>query len=73
VPLVDGPGRFTSMDPSSFTVTADAPGVLTVRVHASRWFTSDRPGTVLGRTEEGWTTVTVTQPGPVTVKAEVFP
>ncbi|NUU20655.1 MAG: hypothetical protein HOV68_03925 [Streptomycetaceae bacterium] len=69
-PLLDGPGRLTRLDPSSFTLAADQPGTFTVRIHHTAWFTASRPGVDISADPDGWTRITVATPGPVTVTAK---
>ncbi|GAA4960276.1 hypothetical protein GCM10023205_24380 [Yinghuangia aomiensis] len=70
VPLLDGPGQLTELTPSSFTFTADRPGDFTIRIHHTAWFTTDHPGTRITAAPDGWTRITVTTPGRVTVTAK---
>jgi hypothetical protein len=61
----------TSLTPSEFTFNADQPGVFTVRIHPTFWFTADRPGVKIRADEKDeWTQITVDSPGPVTIKAD---
>ncbi|OPC80740.1 hypothetical protein B4N89_07020 [Embleya scabrispora] len=70
VPLLDGPGQLVDITPSGFTLLAQQAGTFTVRIHRTSWFVANKPNTSIGETEDGWTEVTVTEPGEVTITAK---
>ncbi|WP_436778078.1 hypothetical protein [Yinghuangia sp. YIM S09857] len=70
-PLLEGPGVLTSLTPSEFSFRADAPGTFTVRIHPTDLFVADRKGvTIKADKNDEWTTIHVSTPGPVTIKAD---
>ncbi|MGW1667224.1 hypothetical protein ACWCQO_39895, partial [Streptomyces microflavus] len=70
VPLLDGPGQLVDITPSGFTLLAQQAGTFTVRIHRTSWFVANKPNTSIGETEDGWTEITVTEPGEVTITAK---
>ncbi|HSA50589.1 MAG TPA: hypothetical protein VLH10_10835 [Yinghuangia sp.] len=71
-PLLEGPGRLTSLTPSEFSFVADAPGTFTIRIHPTSSFVADRKGVEIKADEDDeWTQIVVEQAGPVTVRAEL--
>jgi hypothetical protein len=68
-PLASGPGRLTSLGHDSFALRADAPGRFLVRVHFTRYWTLAQGAGCVGPAPEGWTSVSVTAPGTVVVRA----
>ncbi|NUU20658.1 MAG: hypothetical protein HOV68_03940 [Streptomycetaceae bacterium] len=70
-PLLEGPGRLTSLTPSEFSFVADRPGTFTVRIHPTSWFVADRKGVhIEPDKDDEWTTIVVDTPGPVTIRAD---
>lgn len=70
VPLLDGPGQLVDITPSGFTLLAQQAGTFTVRIHRTNWFVADKPNTGISESKDGWTEVTVTEPGEVTITAK---
>jgi hypothetical protein len=68
-PLASGPGRLTALGHDSFTLRAAARGGLLVRVHYTRYFTVARGRGCVRRAPDGWTSVTASAPGELTVVA----
>jgi hypothetical protein len=68
-PLVSGPGRLTSLGHNSFTLHADAPGLLLVRVHYSRYLTLVQGAGCVRQAPGGWTFISTPKPATVTVVA----
>ena len=56
LPMVDGPGHLERLDPDSFTVRADQPGDLLVRVRYSSHWDVDGAGCAVP-SPQGWTLV----------------
>ena len=62
-PLLEGPGRLTSLGHDSFALRADAPGRFLVRVHYTRFWTLTAGEGQIGEAPGGWTYVTADMPG----------
>jgi hypothetical protein len=60
--LVDGPATVLSMRPDSFTLRVDAPGQLTVHIHASPHWSVQRNGCIEDNAD-GWTHIQTTRAG----------
>ena len=68
-PLVSGPGRLTRLGHDSFTLAADAPGRLLVRVRYSRYLTLVQGAGCVREAPGGWTFISTPKPDTVTVAA----
>jgi hypothetical protein len=68
-PLLEGPGRLTSLGHDSFTLRAAAPGNFVVRVHYTRYWTITGGSGCVAEAPGGWTYVTTRKPGTVFVAA----
>jgi hypothetical protein len=65
--LAIGPGTLTRLSPDGFTVYAEQPGDVLLRVRASgHWKVTDNAGCTRA-TADGWTMLSVVRPGPVEV------
>jgi hypothetical protein len=69
VPLAEGPGRLTALGHDAFSLYAQRPGALLVRVHFSRYLTVTRGQGCVARAPGGWTAVRARAPGAIVVKA----
>jgi hypothetical protein len=70
-PLLEGPGRLTSLGHDSFALHADAPGRLLVRVRYTRFWRLTAGAGHLGEAPGGWTYVTADAPGQLRVAARL--
>jgi hypothetical protein len=70
-PLVEGPGRLTSLGHDSFTLLATAPGRFLVRVRYTPFWTLTYGGGRVSEAPRGWTYVRANRPGPLRVAARV--
>jgi hypothetical protein len=61
-PLLEGPGRLTSLGHDSFALRADAPGRFLVRVRFTRYWTLTAGSGRVTEAPGGWTYVTANQP-----------
>jgi hypothetical protein len=68
-PIVEGPGRLTTLGHDSFTLLARAAGSFLVRVHYTPWWTVTNGGARVAAAPGGWTALRVSRPGRVTVSA----
>ena len=68
-PLLEGPGRLTSLGHDTFTLHAAAPGNFLVRVHYTRYWTITGGSGCVGQAPGSWTYVTARKPGTVFVAA----
>jgi len=68
-PLLQGPGRLTSLGHDSFALRAAAPGRFLVRVRYTRFWTITGGGGHVGEAPGGWTYVTARASGQVRVAA----
>jgi hypothetical protein len=68
-PLLEGPGRLTSLGHDSFSLRALAPGRFLVRVRYTRFWTLTGGGGRVSEAPGGWTYVTANRPGQVRVAA----
>jgi hypothetical protein len=68
-PLLSGPGRLTRLGHDSFTLRADAPGRMLVRVHFSRYLTLVQGAGCVREAPGGWTFISTPKPAAVTVAA----
>jgi hypothetical protein len=62
-PLLEGPGRLTSLRHNSFALRADAPGRFLVRVRYTRFWTLTAGKGHVGEAPGGWTYVSAHTPG----------
>jgi hypothetical protein len=68
-PLLSGPGRLTRLGHDSFALSAAAAGRFVVRVRFSRYLTFTRGRGCVGAAPGGWTSLNVTERGPVVIAA----
>lgn len=68
VSLLRGPARLVAIDPNGFTVRAERPGAIVVRVHYTRYWRT-QGAACLGPTADGWTRLDAAAPGLVRVQA----
>ncbi len=68
-PLLSGRALLTALGHDSFALRAPAPGSVLVRVHFTRYLTLTRGSGCVSQGQEGWTRLSLTRPGPVTVVA----
>jgi hypothetical protein len=68
-PLLEGPGRLTSLGHDTFTLQAAAAGNFLVRVHYTRYWTVTGGSGCVAGAPGGWTYVTARKPGMVFVAA----
>lgn len=68
-PLLEGPGRLTSLGHDSFALRADAPGRFLVRVRYTRFWTLTEGSGRVTKAPGGWTYVTVNQPTQLQIAA----
>jgi hypothetical protein len=66
-PLLEGPGRLTSLGHDSFTLRATTPGRFLVRVHWTRFWTLTAGDGRVAEAPGGWTYVYADQPGQLQV------
>jgi hypothetical protein len=70
-PLLEGPGRLTSLGSDSFTLHATRPGRLLVRVRWTRFWALTTGGGHVARAPAGWTYVFADRPGALRVTARL--
>jgi hypothetical protein len=68
-PLASGPGRLISLGHDSFTLRAFSAGSFLVRVHFTRFWTFIKGNGCVAQAPGGWTLLTLTRPGAVTLAA----
>jgi hypothetical protein len=68
-PLLEGPGRLTSLGHDSFSLRADAPGKFLVRVRFTRYWTLTTGSGRISEAPGGWTYVTANEPNQLHVAA----
>jgi len=68
-PLLEGPGRLTSLGHDSFALLATAPGRFLVRVRYTPFWTPTAGGGRVAQAPGGWTYVTASRPGQLQVTA----
>jgi hypothetical protein len=68
-PLLSGPGRLTSLGHDSFGLQAPGAGSLLVRVHYTPYWALATGAGCVGRGTDGWTAVTASHAGAITVTA----
>src|SRR5207245_2072951 len=68
-PLLQGPGRLTSLGHDSFALRASSFGRFLLRVRFTRYWTLTAGNGCVGSAPGGWTSVTARAPGTVTVAA----
>ncbi len=68
-PLLEGPGRLTSLGHTSFSLRADAPGRFLVRVRFTRFWTLTEGSGRVSEAPRGWTYVTANEPNQLRVTA----
>jgi hypothetical protein len=68
-PLLEGPGRLTSLGHDSFTLRATAPGRFLVRVRYTRFWKSTTGAARVSEAPGGWTYVVADAPGRVRIAA----
>ena len=71
--MVERPASLTDLTTDGFTVTSPEEGSFTVRIRSTPyWKVKAGPGCVAS-TENGWTRVSMLEPGSVTVAADFSP
>ncbi len=70
-PLLEGPGRLTSLGHDSFALRATAPGRFLVRVRYTPFWTLTDGGGRVSEAPRGWTYVSAHRPGPLRITARV--
>jgi hypothetical protein len=68
-PLLEGPGRLTSLGQDSFALRADTPGRFLVRIHYTRYWTLTAGSGRVAQAPGGWTYVTASMPGQLRIAA----
>jgi len=68
-PLLEGPGRLTSLGHDSFSLRATAPGRFLVRVRYTRFWTLTGGSGRVTQAPGGWTYVTANRPGQMRIAA----
>jgi hypothetical protein len=68
-PLAQGPGVLTAVGHDRFSLRAHAPGRFLVRVHYTRYFTVAAGAACVAQAPGGWTEVSTSRAGAVTVAA----
>ncbi len=67
--LLEGPGKLESLGHAGFSLLARRPGHFLVRVHHTHWWTVTGGDAKVSSAPGGWTEVTVSRPGKVSVAA----
>jgi hypothetical protein len=67
--LVTGSGELTSLSPDHFTVRASAPGLITVRVRYTAFWSIASGSGCVGPAPDGWTSIDAYQPGELQLSA----
>ena len=71
LPLVQGPGRLTAIEPTGFTLLANARGSFSVRIHYTPyWHMASGSGSIT-EAPGGWTRVSTEGAGPIAVAAQL--
>ncbi|MDP9074127.1 MAG: hypothetical protein M3N98_08125, partial [Actinomycetota bacterium] len=70
--LVDGPGHLASLGADRFDLVADQPGNLTVKVRYTQYWTTTAGHACITPAANGWTSVSVSQPGQVTISSRLI-
>jgi hypothetical protein len=70
-PLLSGPAQLLSVDVNVFRLQARGAGFVTVRLHWTRFWQVTEGRACVAPTPDGWTSVQLFGPGPVTVTAKV--
>jgi len=70
--LVSGPGHLVSLGADRFTVSADQPGPLEVRVRYTTYWVVASGSACVSPTPEGWTMLQVREPGRIEVSAQLL-
>jgi hypothetical protein len=69
-PLLQGPGRLTTLGHQGFTLDASAPGNFLVRVHYTPYWSTVVGQARITEASGNWTQITVSRPGVVRVQAQ---
>ncbi|HUE59096.1 MAG TPA: hypothetical protein VMO88_05900, partial [Acidimicrobiales bacterium] len=67
--LVTGSGALTALSPDHFAVDATAPGLITVRVRYTAFWSIASGSGCVGPAPDGWTSVDAYQAGPIQLSA----
>ncbi|HEX4864317.1 MAG TPA: hypothetical protein VFV02_09605 [Acidimicrobiales bacterium] len=67
--LVTGDATLTSLSPDHFSITATAPGLITVRVRYTAFWSIASGAGCVGPAPDGWTSVDAYQAGPIQLSA----
>ena len=70
-PLVRGPATLVDLGISSIDLNATSAGTAVVLVRWTRFWRVTSGQACVGPSPQGWTQVTMTQPGPITIEAQV--
>jgi hypothetical protein len=72
--LISGPARLTSLSADGFTIIANRPGSVIVRIrYTPTWTIKDDGAGCLTKTEQAWTVVRAARAGPIRVAARLIP
>jgi hypothetical protein len=72
-PMVERPGRMTSLETDGFILELPRAGTYLVRVRATPYWTVESGSACVGATADGWTEVSAAGPGRVEVRARFGP
>jgi hypothetical protein len=72
-PMVERPGRLSALETDGFTLELPRPGPYLVRIRATPYWRVESGSACIGRTADGWTEVSATEPGQVEVRARFRP
>jgi hypothetical protein len=71
LPLAQGPGRLTAIEPTGFTLHAAAPGNFLVRIHYTPYWRLASGSARIGEDPGGWTRVSTDRPGTIALDARL--
>jgi hypothetical protein len=71
LPLAQGPGRLTAIEPTGFTLHAAAPGNFLVRIHYTPYWRLASGNATIGEDPGGWTRVSTDRPGTIALDARL--
>lgn len=69
--IVTGPATLEHLGISTMNLYATAPGTAVIKVRWTRFWRVTDGSACVAPTEEGWTEVEISEPGPITISAEV--
>ena len=70
-PIVSGPATLLRLDVSSIDLRATAPGTAVVLVKWTRFWRVTEGQACIAPTADGWTSIDIQKPGPITISADV--